>query len=287
MSRRRDTALEPAIESALVLNGAAFSSVLFLVVFALFPESYAAIYAGAGLYLLLWSVLLWLRCGRSLEPSIYACLGSLLVSVALYGFTGLPKAYLWYALQSLMVVSLALWFRSKMLVVINSIIYLAILVAYVGGSPTMDAANFAFALVAHITARIMNWQKERLTLRTEGWRNVYLAIGMLFLLYALYRAIPAQYVTLAFVAVAAAYFLVSLWLHNIKYRWMSIATVAVSVIYLTLFDAARLAPVFRAAAFLSLGLIAVVISLYYTRFRLKASGPHKRLNAETQGERKI
>jgi hypothetical protein len=273
----RDSELDPAVEAVVFLNGVSFSTVLFLAVFALFPETYATIYTGGGLYLLLISVVLWLRRRRSLEPAIYAGLGSLLLSVAIYGYAGIPRAYLWYALQSLLVVSLALWFRSKMLVVVNSIIYLAILLAYVGGSPTMDAANFSFALVAHVTARIMNWKKERLTLRTEGLRNLYLAIGMVFLLYALYRAVPPQYVTLTFVGVASTYFLLSIWLHNLKYRWMSVSTVVVSVLYLLLFDAARLAPEYRAAAFLSLGLIAVAISLFYTRFRLRESGPHKKI----------
>jgi uncharacterized membrane protein len=56
-------------------------------------------------------------------------------------------------------------------------------------------------------------------------------------------------------------------LRNIKYRWMAMGALLVTVLYLFLVDLARLDPRFRVAAFLFLGLMALVISLFYTRIR--------------------
>jgi len=140
-------------------------------------------------------------------------------------------------------------------------------VTYVTGFPSSDWANFSFALVGHASARIMNWQKKRLTLQTEMLRNVYLLIGFVFVLYTLYHAVPANYVTLSWMGAAVTYFLVSLILKNIKYRWLAIASALVTISFLFLVDLARLDPKYRVPAFLFVGVMTLVISLYYTKFR--------------------
>jgi uncharacterized membrane protein len=63
------------------------------------------------------------------------------------------------------------------------------------------------------------------------------------------------------------YFLLSYLLRSNKYRLMAIAGMLVTVVYLFLVDLASLDPRFRVAAFMFLGLMAVMISLYYTRIR--------------------
>jgi len=167
----------------------------------------------------------------------------------------------------------ALWFRSKMLVVMNSLVFFSILVAYLFVSATLDAANFGFALVAHASARIMNWQKERLTLRTRTMRNVYLLIAFVFMMYAIYHALPIHFRSLGWTVAAVVYFLLSLALRNIKYRWMAVAALLVAVLNLFLSDLRYLDPLFRFVAFLFLGIIAVFISLFYSKLkRLLATG---------------
>jgi len=131
----------------------------------------------------------------------------------------------------------------------------------------LHPVNFSFALVALASARVMNWQKERLTLRTELLRNVYLFIAFVLVFYALDRAVPPQYVTLAWTLTAVVYFALSYLLRSNKYRLMAIAGMLVTVVYLFLVDLASLDPRFRVAAFMFLGLMAVMISLYYTRIR--------------------
>jgi hypothetical protein len=162
---------------------------------------------------------------------------------------------------------MALWFRSKMLVVINVMIFTGILAAYFALSPSIDLANFSFAVVAHLSARIMNWQRERLTLRTEAMRSLYLLIAFGCMMYAIYMAVPAQLRSLAWSGATLGYFGLGLALRNVKYRWMAVAALLATVVNLFLVDLSRLEPRLRVVAFLVLGCVALVISLFYSRMR--------------------
>ena len=249
------------------LNCIGFSFMVFLAVLTHFQKEFPAISIGVFGLLVVSSIALWIRTHHQLGPAIYACFGFMALSIAIYGYAAIPSSFLWLSLQSLLVVSIALWFRSKVLVVVNSFIYVGILIGYFVLSPSSPPVNFSFALVALASARVMNWQKERLTLRTEMLRNVYLFIAFVLIFYALYRAVPSQYVTLSWTMTAVGYFLLSYLLKSGKYRLMAISAMLVNVVYLFLVDLASLDPRFRVAAFMFLGLMAVMISLYYTRVR--------------------
>lgn len=249
------------------LNCIGFGLLVFLAVLTHFQKDFPAISIGVFGLLLISSIALWIRTHRQLGPAIYASFGFMALSIAIWGYAAIPGSFLWLSLQSLLVVSIALWFRSRILVVVNSFIYVGILIGYFVLSPSSHPVNFSFALVALASARVMNWQKERLTLRTEMLRNVYLFIAFVLIFYGLYQSVPSQYVTLSWTLTAAGYFLLSYLLKSGKYRLMAISAMLVTVVYLFLVDLARLDPRFRVAAFLFLGLMAVMISLYYTRIR--------------------
>ncbi|MFO7768565.1 MAG: hypothetical protein R6W82_06395 [bacterium] len=72
---------------------------------------------------------------------------------------------------------------------------------------------------------------------------------------------------MSWTAAAALWFGFSLLLKNFTYRWMAIGTLGATVVHLFVIDLARLDPGLRVAAFLGLGVIAVVISLFYTRIQ--------------------
>jgi hypothetical protein len=253
--------------ASVLLNSMGFSIVTALVVMTHFQAIYSRVYLVVAAFFLLSAMIQWLNTRREYTPAIYACFGYMALSLAIYGYAKMPTAFLWLSLQSLLVVSMALWFRSKTLVALNSLIYVAILLGYFALSPSSDRVNFSFAVVALLSARVMNWQKERLTLRTDMMRNVYLAIAFVMIFYSLYRAVPRQYVTLSWTVTAVMYFLMSYWLSSIKYRLMAISAILVTVVYLFLIDLAHLDPLFRVAAFLFVGLMALAISLFYTRVR--------------------
>jgi hypothetical protein len=250
-----------------VLSGAALFAVGSLVAFAQYRQEYPSVYLAQTLFFLAASMASWRALHAELIPAVYACFGYVALSLVIYGHAGLPDSFQWLALQSLLVVSMALWYRSKILVVLNSLMYVGILGAYLAGSSSSNLANFSFALVAIGTARIMNWQRERLTLRTKLLRNVYLAISLVFLLYALHQAVPRQLVTLSWTLTAVCYFTLSIVLHNVKYRWMAMFTLFFSILHLFLVDLVRLDASFRVAAFLFVGAMAIASSLFYSRIR--------------------
>ncbi len=262
-----ERALDGVWISAILVNTAGFSLAVSAVCFVHFPNRYPPIYLGLAAGCLVLSTVHWVRRHEELVASIYACFGFLALSIAIYGYAGVPTAFLWLSLQSLLVVSMALWFRSRVLVVSNSLIYFCILVLYLTISGLSDWVNFSFALVALASARVMNWKKERLTLRTDMLRNIYLVLAFGLVLFSIYRAVPSQYLSLTWTAAAVGYFVLSVILKNIKYRWMSMFTMLITIVYLFMVDLARLSSITRVAAFLFLGLIALLISVFYTKYR--------------------
>jgi hypothetical protein len=270
--RRHQTEPQQGLNAMILLNGLCFSLVILVVTLLFFENNYVGMFGAISAFCLAFSVLLKILTKSPFTPSFFACFGFMALSVSVYGFVHLPDAYFFLALQSLLVVSIALWFRSRIIVVTNSLLYMGILVIYLFFSPSIDRINFCFAFVAFATARILNWKKERLTLKTDLMRNMYLIILFFTMLFAFYHAIPGHYVTLSWTAVAAAYFILSMILHNIKYRWMAIATILVTVVYLFLVDLAHLSVGYRVIAFLFLAVISFSVSLYYTKRIKKKRG---------------
>lgn len=263
--RRNQTVQPKGLNSMILLNAMCFSFVILIVTLLFFENNYVRMFGAISVFCLAYSVILKIFTKSPFTPSFFACFGFMALSVSVYGLVRLPDAYFWLTLQSFLVVSMALWFRSRIIVVTNSFLYLGILVIYLSFSPSIDRINFCFAFVAFATARILNWKRERLTLKTDLMRNMYLILLFFTMLVAFYHAIPGRYITLSWTAVAAAYFILSVILHNVKYRWMAIATILVTVVYLFLVDLAHLSVGYRVIAFLFLAAISFSASLYYTK----------------------
>ena len=202
-----------------------------------------------------------------MAPGLYAVFGFLSLTVAILGFAGLPQAFFWLSLQSLLVVSMALWIRSRFLVVANSLIFASLMLVYLVLPQSASLVSFSFAGVALLSARIMNWQKERLTLRTEMLRNAYLFFSFVFVIYALFEVVPKPFVALAWAGAAAGYFVLSVLLSNVKYRWLGLGTLLAAIVYALFVNLAGQSPGLRIVAFLGLGALAVVVSLFYSRLR--------------------
>jgi len=251
--------------SAIVLNGLCFTFMIMMVVVSFYVHNYVWIFSIISMICLLYSIFLKFRTTRIFDPSFYACFSFMAMSVAIYGYSKLPGAYLLLALQSLVVVSWALWFRSKIIVVMNTILFLGIMLVYLASAQLLNKVNITFALTAFISARILNWKKERLTLQTYMLRNCYLVSLFFIVLFTLYHAVPAHYVTLSWTAAALVYFILSLILKNIKYRWMAIMTLLVTAIYLFVVDLAHMEIGYRVIAFLFLAFITLGASLYFTK----------------------
>ena len=192
------------------------------------------------------------------------------MSIALFGVFGFPLVFFLLSVQSLLVVSMALWFRNKLIVVMNSLLFLTIMLIYLISSKSVDSVNFSFALISLVSARIINWKKSRLHIETDLIRNLYLIEGFFMVLIALYNAVPGQFITLSWTIAALLYFILSFILKNVKYRYLALGTMACAALYLFLFDLARIEIIYRVLALLFLSAISIGISIYYSN-RVKKS----------------
>jgi hypothetical protein len=257
------------IISSIVLNGFIFSAVLALSVVIYFSNNYIPVFSILTIFCLAYSVMLQSRSDLKITASMYALYGFLAMSVTIYGILLFPKAFMLLSLQSLLVVSMALWFRSRFIVIMNTILFMVLIMIYLAIPERHNPTNFSFMLVALITARIINWKKERLNIKTELIRNIYLTFGFVMTLFAFYHAFPPDYITISWIVAALLFFLVGRLIHNIKYRWLAIGTLVASGIKLIFIDLSDIDIGFRVLVFLLLAVISITVSILYTKYLIK------------------
>ena len=262
--RKDDGSSDDFIIGSVIVNGLLFTMLLILVSVKFFSTGYVGLFTIITISCLIYSTFLKSTSSWNFASAFYALYGFMAMSIALYGLFGFPRVYLLLSVQSLLVVSLALWFRNRLMVVMNSLLFLIILIVYLISSKSTDGVNFSFALAALISARIINWQKSRLQIKTDILRNQYLIVGFFMVLYALYHGVPRQFVTLSWTMAALLYFLLSFILKNVKYRYMALGTMISAAFYLFIVDLARIEVIYRVLAFLFLAVISIGISIYYT-----------------------
>jgi hypothetical protein len=197
--------------------------------------------------------------------------GYMALSAAILNATGAPEVFVWLSVQSVVVVATAIWFRSRFIVVANCLIYGATVLGYMVLAEQENGISLGFGLVALVSARILNWQRDRLELKTGLMRNAYLIGAFVVFPYALYHLVPGRYVGLAWVGVALFYYAMNLVVRNQKFRWMGHATLLLTALFVVIVGTGRFGPVDRVLSFLALGTVMLVVSLVFTRLRQKKS----------------
>jgi hypothetical protein len=268
--RNKDSSGDDFLTGVIFINGLLFTFLLLLVVLRFFYADYVSLFSVITICCLIFSTILHSKSDWNFASAFYALYGFMAMSIALYGLVGLPEVYLLLSVQSLIVVTMALWFRNRLIVVMNSLLFLTILFVFLTTSDSVTGVNFSFALVALISARIINWKKSRLKIETDLMRNLYMLEGFVMMLYALNHALPKQFVTLSWTLAGLLYFLISILLKNVKYRYMALGNMICAAFYLFLVDLARIELIFRVLALLFLAAISIGISIYYSN-RIKKS----------------
>ena len=253
--------------SAAFLNCALGYGVFFVHTLARFGSVFAGAHLVAAGVLLGVAVAFWVREQSRVSTFLYAMTGYLALSVAIIKAAAMPDVFVWLSLQSVVVVATAIWFRSRFIVVANFLIYVAIVLGYVVVAKAETGISIGFGMVALVTARILNWKKDRLELKTELMRNAYLVSAFFVFPYALYHLVPATYVGLAWIGLALAYYGMNLLVRSQKYRWMGHVTLLLTALYLVIVGTSRFEPVYRVLSFLALGTVLLVVSLLFTRLR--------------------
>lgn len=249
-----------------------FSYGLFLLItLTKFNETLALSHLIASILFLIISFLFWSKEKSKYSTFFFAILGYTALSVSIIVQFNKPDFFVWLCWQSLIVVSTAVLFRSKIIIVANFVIYLIIFFTYLIIAGSMDIVSLSFGFVALLSARILNWQRNRLELKTEIMRISYLATAFFIFPYALYHIVPRDYVGLSWISVALFYYLISIVLKNKKYRWMALLTLLLTVFYILFIGITKLEPVYRIISFLVLGIVLIIISIFYTRMKTTRS----------------
>jgi hypothetical protein len=273
--RKKDGNTDDFLIGAIILNGLFFTLILTLILSKFFSKNYVGLFSVITLCCLIYSIILKSASDWKFSPAFYALYGFLTMSISLYGLVGLPGVYLLLSVQSLVVVSMALWFSNRLMIVMNSLLFLSFLLIYLLSSKHIDSASFSFALVPLLSARIINWRKERLKIKTDIIRNLYLIEGFFMVLYALYHGLPKHFVTLSWIGAALVYFLLSFLLKNIKYRYMALGTMICATLYLFIVDLASIEIIYRVLALLFLSGASIGISIYYSNRIKKSNSPRE------------
>jgi hypothetical protein len=262
--RNKDKSEDDFLTGVTFVNGILYSLLLLFVVLGFYSKNYVVLFSGLTLCCLVYSIVLHSRYDWNFASAFYALYGFMAMSIAFHGLLGFPRVYLLLAVQSLVVVSMALWFRNRLIVVMNSILFLMILLTYLISSKSINEVNYSFTLISLVSAGIINWKKSRLQIKTDMLRNLYMFEGFFMMLIALLHAVPKQFVTFSWTMAALFYFLISLLLKNIKFRYMALGTMICSAFYLFIIDLERIELIYRVLALLFLAAISIGISIYYT-----------------------
>ncbi|MEK6552059.1 MAG: hypothetical protein AABZ54_01230 [Bacteroidota bacterium] len=214
---------------------------------------------------LLLSIIFYERQKSKYSTFFYAILGYTALSIAIVNNFPKPEYFVWLSWQSLVVVATALWFRSKIIIVANFIMYLIIFFSYLVLEEKIGAIALGFGIVALISARILNWQKHRLDLKTDAMRLFYLGAAFFIFPYALYHIVPKDYIGLSWTIVAIGYYVMSIILKNKKYRWMALLTFLLTVVYILFVGTTNLDPSYRIISFMFLGIVLLAISILYAK----------------------
>ncbi len=265
--REKDTPETPAVIISTLLNiGGFFMLFLFMTLLA-FKESAGIYHLVCSLILLIISFLFWTKHNSIYSTFFFAITGYTALSVAIIHQFEVPNLFIVLGWQSIVVIVTAIWFRSRIIIVANFILYLIILSTFLVMAGEVGIISMSFGIIALISARILNWKKDRLELKTELMRNAYLICALFIIPYSLYSSVPEGYFIISLVMVTIVYYVLSIMLKNRKYRWMGHATLLLTVFYIIIMSTGELDPVYRIFSFLIVGIVLIVVSLLYTKYR--------------------
>jgi hypothetical protein len=226
---------------------------------------------GLSLVLLSLAAIHWTKQKSKFSTFLYSMLAYAALSVSIILTFSSPNYFIWLCWQSLAVVSTALWFRSKFIVLANFFIFILIALAYFATTGGLDisVSALSFGAVALISARIMNWKKERLELRTDNLRIAYLVVAFLLIPFVLYINLPSQFIGISYIGLAVAYYLFGKIINNKKYRLMASGTLVLSIVYIFIFGITSSDTTYKIFSFLLVSMALVLISIVYAKIRAK------------------
>lgn len=272
----------PALATA-VVNGFAAYGIFLLLTLTDSPGSVVVSHLMAAIVFIALAITFWIRKRSIYSTPVYVMIGYMALTVAILERFVPPNIFIWLSLVSIIVVSTAVWFRSRFIVVANFFVYITIvLAAFLVAPGEISRASIWFGVVALLTARILNWQQDRLELRTEMMRNAYLLSAFFLFPYAMYHLVPSEYLSVSWIGIAIVYYALSAIIKAQKYRWMGHLTLILTILSVLIIGITKLSQEYRIVSFLALGCVLVVVSLVYNRVRSR----RRKEQTEAKGDEK-
>jgi hypothetical protein len=269
----------PTILASMMNAGLGYGAFLLHAIMAA-PASLILTQLSAAAVLMGLAIAFWVTERSRYSTFFYAMTAYLALSAALLKAFDMPLVFVWLSLQSVIVVTTALWFRSPPIIVANFFIYVGIAAGYLFAVKEETGISVWFGVVALVSARILNWQQRRLQLKTDLMRNAYLVSAFAVFPYALYHLAPGAYVAVSWVGVALMYYLLSFVVQNEKYRWLGHGTLLLTAIYVLAIGLVQMTPSQRILTCVVLGAALLIVSLLFTRAQAKRAAQQPEGQAE-------
>ncbi len=229
---------------------------------ALFEFIYFAVALGTA-------VLFWVRKENKLSTYFYSMASFVALSVMILLVEEIPHSLIYLIWQSLIIIGLAVWFKSKSIIISNFIIYMLITLAYFLITKQLELGGLSIGFTALLSARLLNWQKNRLTIKTEFLRNAYLVVAFFSIPLTLLSTLEGKYIGLALIGLALLYYLMAILLTNFKYRWMAHLTLLSSIVYIFIFWFQNGSSFLHLGTLAALAVTLIFVSVFFTKMRIK------------------
>jgi len=251
-----------------------FNSVGFLLLFAFitttkFSSEITISFIAATILFLMLAFLFWKKGRDKYSIFFFSILGYIALSISFMNAFEIPELFIWLCWQSILVVSTAILFRSKIIIVANFLIYLVIVLGTLTFASSSAISFLNIGIVSLLGARILNSQKDKLDLKTEAMRNAYLAIAFFLLPYSTFLIVPIEYVGFTWLGIALLYYAFSLLLKNNKYRWMAMLTLAITILQTLILGILHPDNELKIYSFIAVGIVLIIISFVYARLKPK------------------
>ena len=263
-----DSSLKEDLKTSSIsfFNCALFDGLFILILFT--SKANAGFHLLAAMVLISISIIYWTKQQSKYSTFFYSMSGYLTLSIAIALLTPHPDYYFWLGLQSLLVISTAVWFRSKIIVVANFLIFITIIITFLATEVHTGITLISFGIIALVSARILNWKQLRLELKTEQMRNTYLMVSLLIIPYSLFRLVNIEYVSLSWIALSIFYYVLGILLKIKKYRWMALLTLLLTVGFSFILGLSSSDTSFKIISFLSVGVALIITSVIYSRKKI-------------------
>ncbi len=216
------------------------------------------------------ALVFWKRLEINFSMVLFTLLAHGTMSIGFIQAVASPDLYVILIWQSLLVLANALWFSSQFITISNFLLYIVLFLAYSAASGFAGIISVSFGFVALLSARLLRAFETRLGASFNVLINFYLAITFVSLPFALWKAIPHEWVAFPWLGVTLLYYFLSVVVKSKRYRWMAHLTLIATLGYTILLATMGMDSGQRILTFFALGVVLITVSGVYTHIRRKS-----------------